>query len=62
MEWQPIETAPRDGTLFLVWADGDYSCVWQVGEVLYVDYTYDLEALTYSSVATHWMPLPAPPN
>ena len=65
-EWQPIETAPRDGTVFDVWV-GLYSrrvadCVMckQWGRV----YAYNPESGYYDqkiSGATHWMPLPPPP-
>jgi hypothetical protein len=71
MDWQPIETAPKDGR-FLVfggkwvgeWSgDSDYAT-----EVALVDRTYnafdvaDTEYYGPTIVApTHWMPVPAPP-
>ena len=65
--WQPIETAPNDGTDILI--GGDYS---YAGGVLqaYWGHTHrkgdeswgwvDMEGDTYNP--THWMPLPAPPT
>jgi len=57
MEWQPIETAPRDGTIILLStpkgrvADG----MWHK--------RYGVWAWTYVMVEpTHWMPLPEPPK
>lgn len=60
-QWQPIETAPRDGSFVLVcqsrngiirtahWADTwDH---WAIAS----------GAMSYISGVTHWMPLPAPP-
>jgi Lar family restriction alleviation protein len=54
--WQPIETAPRDGTTVLLWngskPDGDQMAVgfiapgWRLAEIW---------------GATHWQPLPSPP-
>jgi hypothetical protein len=63
--WEPIETAPRDGTPILVAAGRRYypmSCWWSekhqqwviresAGRVVYVDFPL-----------THWMPLPEPPS
>ncbi len=65
--WQPIETAPRDGTWILVidpnspmcWAPYGFSC-WTS------DYTgkeYWCEEDTSDEIfPTHWQPLPTPPK
>jgi hypothetical protein len=72
--WQPIETAPKDGTRVLIYVpydDGD-------GEVYLASFGYDVGygngpswQPEYAEVAmfnspddrqpTHWMPLPDPP-
>lgn len=70
-EWQPIETAPKDGSAILIWQP-DRSKYWGLGN--FDDLRY---AIGYWRVAdkigswgnrnsavvnpTHWMPLPAPP-
>lgn len=71
MEWQPIETAPRDGTEILVTSEyGDVSVVrwlhndWQGmcdGEP-----SIAAQGDTYTDYhhpfCSHWMPLPEPPK
>jgi hypothetical protein len=65
MKWQPIETAPCDGTEILLWCeeDGRQWCeVGFFGECLNAWNTWtegrDLSILP----ATHWMPLPPAPE
>ena len=74
MEWQPIETAPKDGTSFLGW-DGKYvtEMIWASHEdddghvgwccagFSYGGVLYDLHYLPLGE-PTHWMPLPDPPS
>ena len=76
--WQPIETAPKDGTKILVWADGyewpevvlyeDYPPADQeeIGERGFWRYAEDLMADATESCDddewTHWQPLPEPPE
>lgn len=68
--WQPIETAPMDGTLVLVFIPNLHEDMhtarfgrqwmrpWKGKGWLWKD-----ENLNYNGFApTHWMPLPSPPN
>lgn len=57
MEWQPIATAPKDGTSVLLWSRNGYDvAVWsgRIGE-------WTTGQLFYAPEPTHWMPLPSPP-
>jgi len=65
--WQPIETAPRDGTPFLGairWGDHD----WEILRMCWQDHTSNFVDATYAPFSddqeqpTHWMPLPEPPR
>ena len=63
--WQPIETAPRDGTKILAWDGQDVkiartkeSCSNPPSKF----WVYTDEELTYYDYSpTHWQPLPSPP-
>lgn len=69
-EWQPIETAPKDGTWILLYKEQELSGIVQVDEwcpsIQTVKWAYDrwCECSGYSAFATptHWMPLPKPPT
>ena len=59
-EWQPIETAPTDGTQVIVYAASCHGlrgfvsvCHW------YIDVGWCVDELR---PVTHWMPLPEPPK
>jgi hypothetical protein len=65
-EWQPIETAPRDGTRIIVYRpkfDGNY--IPQVGYDFWMTGSYYSECWGKSRKdcpPTHWMPFPEPPS
>ncbi len=71
-EWQPIETAPRDGTVVLLWATDAPACemYWDpAGRNLLVQsgpgiWTHPSGELTWSEQfgagPTHWMPCQPP--
>jgi hypothetical protein len=73
MTWQPIETAPKDGTRVLVfWADGrkcpvDVSWYWDHHDIEYGKVVRTYQRWMSNRYAangpppTHWMPLPKPP-
>ena len=64
-EWQPIATAPKDGSGILIVAGGlVFEAFW--------DYMHDVNVWRYANMTddqslseiiepTHWMPLPTPP-
>jgi len=64
-EWQPIETAPKDGTNILVFENDNESDA----EVMIANYyggnghwsiSWDDRGIEINP--THWMPLPKPPT
>jgi hypothetical protein len=63
LQWQPIETAPRDGTPVLVgwdtgWWDAD-KCHCEDGVWGYLN--SDMSFTPFNEQPTHWLPLPPPP-
>lgn len=65
-EWQPIETAPKDGTVVDIWAYGHrlpdvQFCGDDTTPGWYFVYDYS-ELAAFDGDATHWMPLPDPPE
>jgi hypothetical protein len=71
-EWQPIETAPKDGTVILLWsryASHPTTAAWEGDRwVCQADGHSAIESqsdfgTTYREfdVPSHWRPLPAPP-
>lgn len=61
MNWQPIETAPKDGAWALVYADGAINCTFVQQGKLPDDWTLPRAPNVIPELVTHWMPLPAPP-
>lgn len=72
-EWQPIETAPKDGTVVLLWGPycinvtaaaysrGQWVCSADGAQAIESQSDFGTELATFE-VPTHWMPLPAPPQ
>jgi hypothetical protein len=68
MEWQPIETAPKDGTVVLLFVPGDDDC----REDCWITASWDglmggvwmdnARGEWWGFGPSHWMPLPPPPK
>jgi hypothetical protein len=56
MEWQPIETAPKDGTVIIVYAPDFFQTAAWAGN------GWTNAANSWLGDVTHWMPLPEPPK
>jgi hypothetical protein len=71
MEWQPIESAPKDGSVILAWRFYPIAIRWAEGD-LWGWQAMPLGAmfepfeengyLSGDPALTHWMPLPPPPG
>ncbi|WP_176928754.1 DUF551 domain-containing protein [Variovorax sp. YR634] len=65
-QWQPIETAPKDGTSILLYtSEGIIEGYWSHNdwEQSPCHATYDgCGGVAINCRPTHWMPLPAPPT
>ena len=66
MIWQPIETAPRDGTLIDLWSSRERiaNCAWNVPSACWAERIgvgFGGKHWAVVSAPTHWMPLPAAP-
>lgn len=69
-DWQPIETAPKDGESFLaVDANNgpEYRVVYYDDDPLHLPYIWHVEDAGagfnhHENFFTHWMPLPEPPK
>jgi Protein of unknown function (DUF551) len=64
MEWQPIETAPKDGTWFIAAAS---NADWMKPRIVRFYDEYDRfpmhdDMRPWSVAPTHWMPLPELPK
>lgn len=66
--WRPIETAPKDGAIFLVWFPEQREIGY--GNFVPADYAYpdayyyfwfDVSEAEMEVSPTHWQPLPKPP-
>tara|TARA_R110000822_G_C14902790_1_gene449209 strand:+ start:211 stop:399 length:189 start_codon:yes stop_codon:yes gene_type:complete len=61
MEWQPIETAPKDKTQVLVWRQYEYSYDHLLFGIDWFEGGEWQKSRKYMQ-PTHWMPLPEPPK
>lgn len=58
--WQPIETAPRDGTIFLGCTDKGTFQIIKLNKHLHI--WIDADGRESYRQMTYWLPLPDPPN
>ena len=67
-EWQPIETAPKDGTVFVSWApdelhsEGGYWCLLYWEGKNYSAFVEYWDGEPPGAEPKHWMSLPEPPQ
>jgi len=60
MDWQPIETAPKDGYPLLVYVQTKNGEKW-IDVCRYAESSW-FSGMSIIKYPTHWMPLPAPPK
>ena len=59
-DWQPIETAPKDGTWIVLWVDSEPLVAgWNANDG---DWRLRWNDDWIQPPPTHWMPLPTPPR
>lgn len=56
-EWEKIKTAPKDGSLVMVWDQSFYLSIWHIHERCWIEVGHSLVLHP-----THWMKLPDPPK
>jgi hypothetical protein len=70
-EWQPIDTAPRDGRQILLYQPEEGGCIgpedFELGYYIFagrwvVNAWYCTEYEAFEKSPSHWQPLPEPPN
>jgi len=62
MEWQPIETAPKDGAEILGWSSISSEAYVMWWSAPHGDWVWGINDLNDMFCdPTHWMPLPEPP-
>lgn len=61
-DWQPISTAPKDGTPVLIWVDKmAVTASFDEDELEWFNGNWGL-GFAEAEQPTHWMPLPQPPS
>jgi len=68
-QWQPIETAPKDGTEFMAWWEGEFEPKVRFDQEIEryeffgrIDYDQDGWSDEYIKGPSHWMAIPTPPK
>lgn len=70
MNWEPIETAPRDGTAIIVQWKGHENTAEMMNMVWWDEYAkapykwrqMEGDLAMHENAFSHWMPLPEPPE
>lgn len=66
-EWQPIETAPKDGTEVDVWVADGTGGGYRIADAYWCAsrerwrFNGQIHDIAWTDDPTHWMPLPSPP-
>ena len=61
-EWQPIETAPKDGTEVLGFVSSDTGADDFFAVICFWENQWRVSSVLDATDVTHWMPLPEPPE
>lgn len=62
MEWRPIETAPKDGSMILVCQSSNNIISSASWSYIYNHWATYPGPMGFITEVTHWMPLPQPPK